>query len=364
MRVLQIANFVSPKSGGIRTSIDILRGGYESRGWTVGRLTPYPDHDSKHDIVGLASIRLPKVGDYRVFIKRGPIKRAIEEFKPDVVELSDKTTLAWLPEWCSRRGIPCCVISHERLDHTLRHAGMYSKPLLFLARRWKVEIEQFATQIVCASQFAAAEFNVPSHRLSRIPLGVAIETVHPRTSRTSRCSSPVIVMCSRLSEEKRPHIAIEAVRVLSKKLNVQMRVLGDGPLRGALEELSVGLPIHFLGHISDRSQVFHEMRNADVVINLGQFETFGLVTLEALATGTPVVVANSGASPELVDSSCGRVVVPEPHTVADAIFEILTANDPTMFQLCRRRAEEYPWGRSIDLFCDLYDQVLKESSAR
>lgn len=357
MRVLQIANFVSPTSGGLRTSIDNLRRGYQTRGWTVGRITPYPDPQDSGDFFHIRSLRLPTTGNYRILLSRKSIMRAITDFKPDIVELSDKTTLAWLAKWCSRKSIPCCVISHERLDYTLQHAGILTSFLLFMARKWKSDIEKYATHIVCASKFAAEEFTISPDRLSLIPLGVAVESVEPRLERNRKTTHFVIVMCSRLSKEKRLELVFDAVRELSAKVCVHLRVIGDGPLRESLETASRDLPVQFLGHISNRMQIFNEFRDADVVVNFGQFETFGLVTLESLATGTPVVVADSGASPEIVDNTCGRVVSPVPNVIASAIADVLMNDEPELFRQCRQRAEQYSWSKTIDSFGNLYFQL-------
>lgn len=358
MRILQIANFVSPTSGGLRTSIDILRHGYEERGWTVGRITPYQELHRRGEISGISSVRIPTAGDYRVFLSRKAIIRAILDFRPDIIELSDKTTLAWLPKWCAQQSIACCVISHERLDFTLRHAKVFSGTLLRLAQRWTASVQKYSSRIICASDFASREFTVDDRRIEKIPFGVNVETIEPRLTREVGRPTYVISMCSRLSGEKRPELVIEALRVLAQRLDVHLRVMGDGPLRKHLEKMSVDLPIEFLGHISDRKKVFAELREADAVVNLGQFETFGLVTLEALATGTPVVVSNSGASPELVDDTCGRVVAPIPSLIAQALEDLLTLNDPALFSRCRDRAECFSWSLTIGAFCALYSEIV------
>jgi alpha-1,6-mannosyltransferase len=68
--------------------------------------------------------------------------------------------------------------------------------------------------------------------------------------------------------------------------------------------------------------------------------------LEALAAGTPVVVAEGGASIELIDRGSGRAAAPEPASMADAITELLSV--PERRASARTRAERYPWSRTID----------------
>lgn len=360
MKVLQIANFVSPQSGGLRTAIDALRDGYEKLGWQVHRLTPFPDAERDDEVSGIRSVQVPTMGSYRVIIGRRQVQRAIALLQPDVVELSDKSTMAWISQWCGRQGIPCCVISHERMDLTIQHAKVAKIPLKLLSKHWKQQLAQHSSRVVCASSFASEEFANTPAALRVIPLGVALEDIHLKEDCPMDASRVRIVICSRLSEEKKPAVAIEAVRELSQRWLVKLVVMGDGPMRSQLEELSVGLDVDFFGHVSNRQQVFDELSRADVVLNLGAVETFGLVTLEALATGTPVIVANTGASSELLDVQCGRAVDVSPTAVAQAVEELLRERNSSTLSACRARAEQFPWSRTVSLFADMYQELASE----
>lgn len=358
MRILQIANFVSPKSGGLRTAIDALREGYEQLGWTVHRLTPFPEDQRKNEISGIRSARVPTMGSYRVILGRRQVQKVILELRPDIVELSDKSTMAWIPRWCKARGIPCCVISHERMDLTLQNGGVMALPVRAIAQHWRKQIAQHSSHVVCASLFAAHEFANLGARSRIIPLGVnspaikagVVIALQPRRSR--------IVMCCRLSEEKNPEVVVEAIRLLSQHRDIELVVLGDGPMRTQLETRATGLKVSFLGHVADRGAVLHELSTADVVVNVGTIETFGLVTLEALASGTPVVVANTGASPELINDECGRVVEVTPESVANGINDILESYLPETRERCRARAQQFPWSRTVSEFAHLYTELV------
>jgi alpha-1,6-mannosyltransferase len=359
MKILQVANFVSPTSGGLRTAIDALRNGYEALGWSVYRITPFPDPGRPLDIVGLKSMRVPAMHSYKVILQRRRVQEIILEIGPDVIELSDKSTFYWLPRWAKERGIPCCVISHERMDLTLRHAGLVTIPLRRLSKRWNREIAVNAARVICASRFAAVEFDEFSIPINLIPLGVNLDSIKPMSSRVISDTKVEIVMCTRLSEEKKPHVGIEAVRLLSQYRPVHLTIMGDGPSRARLEELAVGLDVEFLGHVSDRQKVLRVMGSADVVLNLGPVETFGLVTLEALAAGTPVIVANSGASPELINTECGRAVKTDAVSVAQGIEEVIEFSDANTSEQCRMRAGQFRWTSTVSQFARVYSEVAQ-----
>ncbi len=69
-------------------------------------------------------------------------------------------------------------------------------------------------------------------------------------------------------------------------------VAGDGPLRRPLQASAARLPVRFLGHVASRESLAKLLATADVVIAPSPAETFGLSALEALASGTPVVVSS------------------------------------------------------------------------
>lgn len=98
---------------------------------------------------------------------------------------------------------------------------------------------------------------------------------------------------------------------------------------------------------------------ADVFLNLSIEETFGLVTAEAMACGTPVIVYNSTASPELVSPETGRVVeVGDIEAVIFAIRELTSANRKSLRESCRNRTEQlYNKDINFKQYMELYEQI-------
>lgn len=99
---------------------------------------------------------------------------------------------------------------------------------------------------------------------------------------------------------------------------------------------------------------------ADVVLNPSFEETFGLVTAEALSCGTPVIVSNTTASPELVDKTCGRIVEKNDYEgFKRAIAEIKA--DPINKEACLKRAELFNKEKNYQLYIDLYEKIIGAS---
>jgi alpha-1,6-mannosyltransferase len=357
VRVIQIANFVSPASGGLKVAIDALKSGYEAEGWTVGQITPFSSPADWGGEAPISSCPLPLSGSYRVFLRRKAVKQAIQTFRPDVVELSDKSTLAWVSKWCRKRKIPCCVISHERMDFAIRRTGIARIVLTRINQKWSTMIANFSTVVVCASLFAAEEFSGTNAKVRIIPLGVRQMNLQKPQNYLDASQEVQVVMCCRLSEEKQPKLCIDAVRDMSSHYDVSLTIIGDGPMRPELEKLAQGLNVRFLGHLSNRAEVMRLLGEADVALSLGIAETFGLATVEALSMGTPVVVASTGASREIVNSLCGRIVESQPDAVAAAIVELIGEERELQRERCVEQAQRFGIERTVGNFVDLYIEM-------
>ena len=104
---------------------------------------------------------------------------------------------------------------------------------------------------------------------------------------------------------------------------VRLRIGGDGPERWRLEALAAELglekQIDFLGWLG-RDQVVREMQHANVFVLPSRYETFGVVLIEALACGKPVIATRCGGPERIVHDGNGILVSPESHTeLADAM---------------------------------------------
>lgn len=358
MKIVQVANFVHETSGGMRTALGALQNQYVAQGHEVVIISP--GIESRTDEIGTVKIFmiqgpvLPMTGGYRVIVDRRELKRILLSLQPDVVELSDKSTLYWVPKWCRENGIACVVISHERTDLAINSLGWKRFPLIPIVSFFRQAISRSADAIVCASRFAAAEFKDQAESVHIVPLGVDCAQFSSGQKLSDWGTPFTLVVCARLSPEKNVNVAIEALRIFCRTNVCQMLVLGDGPLMNQLQKQAVGLPVHFMGHIGDRKTLANLLAFADVILNLGHVETFGLVSLEALASGTPVVVASAGASSEVVDSTCGLVVDLQPEKIVAAINQLRQFSREDLRLQCELRASNFNWSvtgeRMIELF--------------
>ncbi|WP_079039385.1 glycosyltransferase [Streptomyces sp. Root431] len=370
LRIVRLANFVTATSGGLRTALDQLGRGYLAAGHDPVLVVPgdvASDHRTEQGrVITLPGPVLPGTGGYRVLADRRRIARLLDELAPDRIEVSDRTTLRWTGEWARRARVPSVMVSHETADGVLRTWGVPPALAARAADRLNRRTAWAFARIVCTTEWAEREFvRIGARNVVRAPLGVDLERCRPgRRSTVLRAryadgERVLLALCSRLSVEKRPGTALDALAELrGAGVRAALVVAGDGPLRGALERRARErcLPVRFLGHVADREALADLQAAADVCLAPGPAETFGLSALEALACGTPVVVSASSALPEVVGSA-GAVAADTPEAFAEAVRGVLAVPEAVRRAGARARAEGFTWDRSVAAFLQAHDAL-------
>jgi alpha-1,6-mannosyltransferase len=363
MRIVQVANFYTPTSGGLRTCVEELGRGYVAGGHERILVVP-GEHDGDEQTpsgrrVWISSPRLG--GGYRVLTARARVRRMLDELRP-VLEVSDKLSIAWLARWARRERVPTVLFSHERIDVILRPRVPRWLPLNVVADIANRRLAGLVHSVIVASEFSAQEFHrIGAGNVRQVALGVDLQVFRPMAAAVPRAEGTVhLVTVGRLSAEKSPELAIECLRVLREGgLDADLTVVGDGPLRTVLQRRADTLPVHFTGHIDARDAVARLVAAADIALSPSSAETFGLATLEALACGTPVVVPAAGAARELVTpGESGAVCNATAEDLARGVRELLAVPASTRRDAARRAAEKYPWSATVASLLDCYESVL------
>lgn len=369
MHILQLANFYGAQSGGLRVALDELAERYLAAGAHVTTIIP-GDRNRRtvakngRTFLTVRAPLVPRMSGYRLIVNPGAVKRMIQVVGPDVIELSDKTTLAAVATRSRDDQVPVVLISHERLDAVVGQSFSSRMPVLRAMQVFNNHWGDRADTVVCCSNFAAEEFTDDRDTpIERIPLGVDLDTFRPGPVPNN--DRPQVVTVVRLTVDKDPQLLIETCReLLDRGLDHDWTIYGDGPLRPELEQMARGLPMTFAGYEKDRRRLARKIAQADVGISPGPCETFGLAALELLACGTPVVVPTRGALPELVPSQVGRSCVRSAGQYADAVEEILDQDQATNRAEARKHAEEFSWNASAERFIGLYRQLIENQRSR
>ncbi len=371
LRIVRLANFVAPASGGLRTALRELGKGYKLAGHDPVLVVPgerYGDTDTDQGrVITLFGPMLPGTGGYRVLIDRRRVAALLEELAPDRLEVSDRTTLRWTGKWARRARVPAVMVSHETADGVLRTWGLSENLSRRAADALNVRTAHTYAKVVCTTEFAEREFvRIGARNVVRAPLGVDLMNRRPTLrdpalrATHARGDEKLLLMCSRLSVEKRPGTALDALESLrGRGVRAVLVVAGNGPLRARLEQRAQerDLPVTFLGHVADRSLLGALQASADICLAPGPAETFGLAALEAMACGTPVVASASSALPEVIGAA-GATAADDGDAFADAVEQLLARPERERREAARARAECFGWGTAVDAFLRAHDTTV------
>jgi glycosyltransferase involved in cell wall biosynthesis len=214
---------------------------------------------------------------------------------------------------------------------------------------------------------------VPPERVEVVPNGVEAGRYAGGDGRRLRAElaipagAPVTGTVGRLCAQKAPADFLHAAaRVLARRPDAHFLVVGaadlpgvEAGLRGLAEALGLTGRVHFTGHRRDLADVYAAM---DVFALSSHWEGFGLVLVEAMAAGVPVVATAVGPVPEVVGPDAAAVLVPPaaPDRLAEGIVRVL--GEPVLAErLVRRgtaRAGELDWDLPVRRLADLYDGLL------
>lgn len=362
MRIVRIANYVGPRSGGMRTALRELGAGYLASGHEPVLIVPGPadtdEQTAQGRVITMRGPVIPLTGGYRAMLRRRRMASLLDDLLPDRIEVSDRTTLRWTGRWARDHGVPSVMVSHESLSALL--GGRLPARLIadMLNRRTARQYDQ----VICTTAWAAAEFErLGAGNLTTIPLGVDLELFRPAASDPAlraELAGPgeiLLVHCGRLSPEKKPGLSVAAVRDLrASGIPAVLVVAGDGPLRRRLERLAKRWtePVRFAGFISDTALLAALLATADVVLAPGPAETFGLAALEALACGTPAVVNVASALPEVIGRA--GVAVAGEHLAA-GVRTVLSWPERQRRAVARSRAGEFGWPAAVTGFLKVHE---------
>jgi alpha-1,6-mannosyltransferase len=364
-----------PKSGGLRTTVDALASQYEILGHQVLTVVPGKSYQAvsfgNWTQITVPGVVVPFSGGYRIILRRGLVRAELVKFNPDVLELSDRTTLLKIARWARDRGIQTSFFAHERLDGVINAFAPNLPWKSKLIKYWNSKTLNSVDCVVATTDFAAHEFReLLKHdrdfesRLVKVPLGVDLlrfqSIVETGANVQSDQTSQYVLACTRFSKEKDPEFLLDIARELkSADVNCRLVLAGDGPLRVGLEAQAATeqLPIEFLGFVSDKAKLANLMAHASCFLAVGPIETFGLAALESLACGTYVLCRDSSAISEVIAPTCGGALARDAKLWSQEIKSVLDMDPAQVSSRARLRAEEFGWDKCASNMLKIHTRV-------
>ena len=320
-------------------------------------------------VYGVSGFPLPLYPELKMALPRPAIGHVLEQFQPDIIHVVNPAVLGLAGLFYGKvLKIPLVASYHTHLPQYLQHYGLGMLEGL-LWELLKVSHNQ-AQLNLCTSTAMMQELT--AHGIERVDLwqrGVDTELFHPDLAceeMRSRLSqghpqSPLLLYVGRLSAEKE----IERIKpVLEAIPNSHLALVGDGPHRLALEKHFAGTNTHFVGYLTGRD-LGAAFACADAFIFPSRTETLGLVLLEAMAAGCPVVAANSGGIVDIVTSGVnGYLFDPEDERGALAATQRLLEQKQEreiIRKNARLEAQKWGWAAATRQLQTYYTAVKSES---
>lgn len=372
MHLVDITMFYAPEGGGVSTYINAkarwlaqreqVRHSILSPGVPAGAGYAWPRHASP-SLLRLPGVRLPGLNGYRIpWTVRGPA-RSIEALQPDLIEAGDAAHAAWAALRVRRRcHVPAIAFYHSDLPRLVQ--ARLGKGAAAAARRYLAHLYgQFdlvlAPSRCMVDQLAAMGVAGAVHQ----PLGIDTSIFTPqRRIATLRAQlgigaqTRLLVYAGRFTPEKRLPLLLQAVRALGSRYHLLLVGGGSGAVTDALAGCSQA---SFLPFVRDQATLARLLASCDVLVHPGDCETFGLIVLEAMACGLPVVGTSSGGVAELVDHASGILVPPNSAPALCAAIDAIYARGlPPLAQAAVQRARLYDWNRIMPQLMQRYAGLL------
>lgn len=356
MRVVDVNEYYSPTGGGVRTYIDRKMSimadlGHELICIACGKEDRVEERVGGGKIIYVKSPALPFDKNYGLFSRAEPIWQLLDDLQPDVVEASSPWRPAWIVgnwqgaalksffmhndniaaypmRWLERVAPPekiedACAVYARYMN---RFLSLYDTVVTngpALEKRLKrrgVRIDAAMTLGIERSHFS------PNLRDERLRAAMLRQLDLP-------ASGHLLLGLGRHHGEKRWPMVIDAVERAGAAMPVGLMLLGIGPESKRIEKRIAGSPhIRMFRPVYDRPELARIMASCDALIHGSEAEPFGLVPSEAMASGLPLIVPDSGGCAEVADPLTSERYRPRDAASAARAIERLFAREASILR--------------------------------
>ncbi len=333
-----------------------------------------PNNYKGAKIIGVAAMPLPLYPELKLGLPGPAVSDEIEGFKPDLIHVVNPAVLGLGGIWLAKtNSIPLIASYHTHLPKYLEHYGMgMLEPLL-----WELlkAAHNQALLNLCTSTAMVKELEGKGIRRTALwQRGVDTEKFKPEYRNQNMRkkllgnfpdTGSLLIYVGRLSAEKQ----IERIKpVLEAIPEASLALVGDGPYRNQLEKIFENTKTNFIGYLAGE-ELASAYASGDIFLFPSSTETLGLVLLEAMASGCPVIGANKGGIPDIInDGINGCLYDPDQEdngakSLISATKKILddSYQKEEMRLAARKEAENWDWNQATLQLKNFYQQTLEKS---
>jgi alpha-1,6-mannosyltransferase len=362
MHLVDTTVFYSPTSGGVKRYLTAKHAWLAAHtSWEHTIVVPGETEQLERGGVStLAGVPVPGTFNYRLPLNPRRWTRLLDELEPTLIEAGD----AFHPAWCGwavaqRRGIPLVGFYHSNLPQLAgrRSFGIVTEPII---RRYirvlyeRCDVVLAPSRLMCEYLQSLGVWNAVHQ-----PLGVDAQIFNParrsdvlRRRLSLSAQTRVLAYAGRFAREKNLPVLVEAFARLGAPYHLVL-IGGDDTSR-----LSANVTV--LPYRRDSVELAEWLASADALVHAGTKETFGLVVLEGMACGLPVVAARAGAFPEFIDESVGLLAEPMSASgMAEAIAALYERDLAAIGAAARARVlRQFTWSRAFHAQLSIYASLF------
>jgi phosphatidylinositol alpha 1,6-mannosyltransferase len=380
MRILFCTDTYPPQVNGVSVVTALSVGGLRARGWEVEVIAPrYPESVPRvfapgldaEGVTAIASVPLPGYNDIRLAAPaRGTVRAVVERFAPQIVHSATEFVIGRMGQRAAlARGIPVTTSYHtDFAKYTVSYGVPFlRRPVTQWIRRFHANAERIFTPGAPARDDLLA---LGLHDVEVWGRGVDDVLFHPSKrsltlrQRLNLGSAFTFLHVGRLAPEKGVEVLLDAFGELERALgseSVKLVVAGAGPSLSALKSRAPK-SVTFLGNLDRQRELPSLYASADAFVFASTTETLGLVVLEAMAAGTPVVAAPAGGvADHLRHEENGLAYrAMDAHACAAAMRRLVDdrALHLKLREGARATAERRTWEHEMDRLDASYREVL------
>lgn len=364
MHIADITMFHAPTSGGVRTYLQAKhRCLAKMADIQASLLVPGAETMQLGNVHTLSTRRLPFGQGYRFPLNRKRWADTLAELQPDLIEAGDPYVTAWSALDAGQRlGVPVVGFYHSDLPRLM--GDRFGTGVARRLERYVANLYGRFDRVLAPCRSMAErlqQWGVPNVHLQ--PLGVDLDTFHPkrhdprlRDTLGLRPETRLLIFAGRNSREKNIGDLLMTAQHLGS--GYHLLLLGPNMPQRVPDNVTV------FNRYCDTNEVARWLASADAMIHAGTRETFGLVTLEAMASGLPVVAVRAGALQENIPLGCGILCEPHsPRAMTQAVQELFMNDAKSIGRHARRYVERhYHWSLVVDTLLDHYRGVQGEAT--
>lgn len=321
-------------------------------------------------VIGVKPITFPFYRYRKWGFPSRKVYHELKKFEPDVIHAVNPLLMATSAVKAAQKlDLPLVSSYHTHLPKYLDFYKIYkpAKPLLW----WYIRRQHKNADInLVTSETIKEELNTEGiERLSVIPRGVDVEKRHPKFKDAAmrerltngEPDNKLLVFIGRLAIEKEIH---KLLPMLEKRSDISLGIIGDGPARNDLEKVFEGTKTVFTGflHGEELSQAY---ASSDAFIFPSISETLGLVILEGMASGLPVIAAKSGPTMEQVTHEVNGMLY-ENEDLDSLLDAVEVIDDEERFNNikveARKEALKFSWDNASKRLLDYYKDARDHHS--